>query len=106
MDEENHTYVVAKTTTILVGFKISCTTLYQGMERGIGRSEVAEFAAYESAYTVIVGGERNSVDFAMVTETAQMNESVNFVDDVDMTTCDDTERIANSPAGHLDYLQR
>lgn len=76
------------------------------MERGIGKSEAAGFAAYESACTAIAGGERSSVDSAMTTETAQGSESVNFVDDVDTIVCDDTERIASSSAEHLDYLRR
>lgn len=105
MDEKNYTYVVAK-LQVLVDFKISCTTLYQGTEREIGKSEAARFAAYESMYMVIAGEEESSVDFAMTTETAQRNESVSFVDDVDMIAYDDRERIASSPAGHLDYLRR
>jgi hypothetical protein len=90
----------------LVDFKISCTTLYRGTERGIGKSEAAGFAAYGLACTVIAGGEENSVDFAMMTETARGSENVNFVDDADTIACDDRERIANSPsAGHLNYLR-
>lgn len=106
IDEENHTYVIAKTTTVLVDFKISCTTLYRGTERGIERSEAARFAAYELTCTAIAGGEGSSVDFAMTTETAQRSASVNFVGDVDTITCDDKERIASSPTGRLDYLRR
>lgn len=106
MDEENHTYVITKTTTVLVDFKISCTTLYRGTEREIGKSEAAGFAAYESMYTVIAGGEGSSVDFAMTTETARGSESVDFVDDVDTIAYDDRGRFASSPAGRLDYLQR
>lgn len=95
-----------KTTTILVDFKISCMTLYQGTERGTGRSEVAGFVAYGSMCTAIAGGEGSSVDFAM-TEIARESESVNFVDDADTIACDGRERIASSPsAGHLDYLRR
>lgn len=65
------------------------------MEKEIGRSEVVGFAAYVSTCTAIAGGAGSSVDFAMTTETAQGSESVNFVDDADMTACDDRERIAN-----------
>jgi len=57
-------------------------------------------------YTAIAGEEGSSVDFAMTTETVRRSESVNFVDDVDMIAYDDRERIASSPAGHLDYLRR
>lgn len=107
MDEENHTYVVAKTTTVLVDFKISCTTLCRGTEREIGRSEAAGFAAYGSTYTAIAGGEGSSVDFVMTTETARGSESVNFVDEADTIACDGRGRIASSPsAGRLDYLRR
>lgn len=107
MDEENRTYVVAKTETVFVDFKISCTTLYRGMERGIGKSEAVGFAAYGSVYMAIAGEEGSSVDFAMTTEIVRGSESVNFVDDADTTTCDDRERIASLPlAGRLDYLRR
>lgn len=107
MDEEDHTYVVAKTTTVLVDFKISCTTLYRGRERGIGRSEAAGFVAYGAVCTAIAGGEGSSVDFASTTESARGSESVNLVDDADTRACDDRERIASSPsAERLDYLRR
>lgn len=75
------------------------------MERGTGKSEVVGFAAYESACTVIVGGEGSSVDFATTTETVQGSESVDFVG-VDTITYDDRERFASSLAGRLDYLRR
>lgn len=105
-DEENHTYVVAETTTqFFVDFKIFYTTLYRGTEKEIGRSEVVGFAAYESTCTAVAGGAGSSVDFARTTETARGSESVNFVDDADTTACDGRERIANwSAAGRLDYL--
>lgn len=107
MDEEDHTYVVAKTTTVVVDFKISCTTLYRGRERGTGRSEAVGFVACGSVYTAIAGGGGSSVDFASTIETARVSESVNFVDDADTRACDGRERIASSPsAERLDYLRR
>jgi len=104
MDKKNHTYVVAKITTIFVDFKISCTMLYRGTEREIGKFEAVGFAACESTCTAIAEGAGSSVDFAMTTEIVQRSESVNFVD-VDTIMYDDKERIVSSLAGRLNYLR-